>query len=65
MDEDLELKIARFIKGLSPDIVNKVDIQPYIFFNDTCNLTRVRELLASHLRIRREKIFMCHGLRNF
>jgi len=38
-DEELELKIARFIKELSHNITNKVDLQPYLSFDDVCHLT--------------------------
>jgi len=33
-----ELTIARCIKGLSPSIANKVELQPYLSFNDVCHL---------------------------
>ena len=33
-----ELKIAKFIKGLSPSIANKVGLQPYLYFDDVCHL---------------------------
>ena len=39
LNEDNELTIARFIKGLSPNIANKVELQPYQSFNDVCHLT--------------------------
>ena len=39
---DLGLKIARF-KGVSPNITNKVDLQPYLSFDDVCNLTTAIE----------------------
>jgi len=32
LDEELELKIARFIKGVSSSIANEVDLQPYLSF---------------------------------
>ena len=38
LNEDNELTIARFIKGLSPSIANKVKLQPYLSFNDVCHL---------------------------
>jgi len=38
LNEDVELKIARFIKGLSPNIANKVDLQCYLSFDDVCHL---------------------------
>jgi len=38
LDEEPELKIARFIKGLSPTIANKVDLQPFLSFDDVCHL---------------------------
>jgi len=38
LDEELELKIARFIKGLCPGIAKKVDVQPYLSFDDVCHL---------------------------
>jgi len=34
VNRDDELTIARFIKGLSPSISNKVELQPYLSFND-------------------------------
>ena len=33
-----ELTIARCIKGLSPSIANKVELQPYLSVNDVCHL---------------------------
>ena len=36
LNEDPQPKIIRFIKGLSPSIANKVDLQPYLYFNDVC-----------------------------
>ena len=39
LNEDNELTIARFIKGLSPNITHKVELQPYLSFNDVCHLT--------------------------
>ena len=48
LDEEHKLKIARFIKGLSPSIANKVYIQAYLFFDDVC-----------HLAIKVEKQFKC------
>jgi len=38
LNKEPVLKIARFIKGLSPDIVNKLDLQPYLSFDNGCNL---------------------------
>jgi len=38
LDEEPELKIARFIKWLSPSIANKVDSQPYLSVDDVCHL---------------------------
>jgi len=38
LDEEPELKIVKFIKGLSPNIPNKVDLQPYLSFDDMCYL---------------------------
>jgi len=38
LDEEPELKIARFIKGLSPYITSKVKLQPYLSFDDVCHL---------------------------
>ena len=37
LDEEPELKIARFIKGLLPNIANKVDLQPYLSFDNVCH----------------------------
>ena len=34
MDEELELKITRFINGYSATIANKVDLQHYLSFDD-------------------------------
>jgi len=46
LDEEPELKMARFIKGLSPNIANKVDLQPYLSFDDVCHLAlEVEKLL--------------------
>jgi len=39
LDEELELKIAWFIQGLSPSIASKVDLRPYLSFDDVCHLT--------------------------
>jgi len=33
-----KLKIARLIKGLFPSIANKVDLEPYLSFDDVCHL---------------------------
>ena len=38
MNKDDELTIARFIEGLSPNTANKVELQPYLAFDDVCNL---------------------------
>ena len=38
LNEDNELTIARFIKGLSPSIAHKVELQPYLSFNDIFHL---------------------------
>jgi len=38
LNEDNELTIARFIKGLSPSIANKMELQSYLSFNDVCHL---------------------------
>ena len=38
LDEELELKIARFIKGLSPNIAYKEELLPNLPFNDVCHL---------------------------
>ena len=38
LDAEPKLKISRFIKRLSPSIVNKVDLQPYLSFDDACHL---------------------------
>ena len=38
LDEESELMIARFIKGLSPSIGNKVELQPCLSFDDVCHL---------------------------
>jgi len=34
LHDEPKLKIARFIKGLSPSIANKVDLQSYLSFDD-------------------------------
>jgi len=36
---DNELTVARFIKGLSPNIANKVQPKPYLSMNVVCHLT--------------------------
>jgi len=38
LNEDSELTIARFIKGLSLNIANQVKLQPYLSFDNICNL---------------------------
>ena len=38
LPEDNKLTIARFIEGLTPSIVNKVELQPYLSFGDACYL---------------------------
>ena len=38
LDEESKLKIARFIKRLSPNITNEVDRQSDLSFDDVCNL---------------------------
>jgi len=37
LNEDNELTIVRFINGLSPNIANKVELQPHLSFNDVCH----------------------------
>ena len=39
LDEDNELTIARFMKGLSPSIANKMKLRPCLSLDDVCNLT--------------------------
>jgi len=39
LNEDVELKVVRFIRGLAPNIANKIDLQPYLFFDDVCHLS--------------------------
>jgi len=36
--EYYELTIARFIKGLSPNIAHKEELQPYLSFNDVSHI---------------------------
>jgi len=38
LNEDNEPTIAKFIKDLSPNIANKVELQLYLSFNDVCHL---------------------------
>ena len=38
LNKDNELTISRFIKGLSPYIANKVELQLYLSFDGICNL---------------------------
>ena len=38
LNEDNKLTIAKFIKGLSSSIAHKVELKPYLFFNDVCHL---------------------------
>jgi len=38
LNEENELAIVRFIKGISPSIAHKVELQPYLSFNDFCHL---------------------------
>ena len=38
LNEDNELTIARFIKGLFPSIAHKLELQPCLSFNDICHL---------------------------
>jgi len=38
LDEELELKIARFINELSLTIASNVELQPYLTFDDVCHL---------------------------
>ena len=38
LNEEPKLKIARFIKGLSPSIASKVELQPYLCFDDVYHL---------------------------
>jgi len=38
LDKEPKLKIIRFIKGLCPSIANKVNLQPYLPFDDVCRL---------------------------
>ena len=39
LDEEPELKIAILMKGLSSIIASKVDLQPYLSFEEVCHLT--------------------------
>ena len=39
LNEEPELKIVIFIKGLSANTAKKVDLEPHLSFNDVCNLT--------------------------
>ena len=39
LNKDNELSIARFIKGLSPNIANKTKLRPYLSFHDVFHLT--------------------------
>jgi len=39
LDKEPELKIARFVKGLSHSIASKVELQPCLTFDDVCHLT--------------------------
>jgi len=48
LNEELELEIARIIKGLSPNIANKVDLQLY-FHLMMCAILQSK--LRSNLRI--------------
>jgi len=34
LNEDNKLIIARFVKEFSPNVANKVELQPYLSFND-------------------------------
>jgi len=38
LNKDSELTIAMFIKGLSPSVAHKVELQLYLSFNDVCHL---------------------------
>jgi len=38
LNENNGLTIARFIKGLSLSIANKVELQSYLSFNGVCHL---------------------------
>ena len=38
LNEDSELTFDTFTKGLSPSIANKVELQPYLSFEEVCNL---------------------------
>jgi len=38
LDKEPEFKIAKFIKGLSPNIASKVKLQSYLSFDDMCHL---------------------------
>jgi len=38
LSKESELKIVRFIKGLSLNVYKKVDLQLYLSFDDVCNL---------------------------
>ena len=39
LDEEPKLKISRFIKGLLPNIANKVNLRSYLSFDYVCNLS--------------------------
>jgi len=38
MEEELEQVMVRFLKGLDKSIAEKVDLQPYLSFEDVCKL---------------------------
>jgi len=45
LDEEPELKIARFIKELSPNITSKVELQHSLSFDDVCLVIKVEKQL--------------------
>ena len=50
IEEEHEQTMARFLRGLEPSIVKKVDIQPYWSFEDVCKLVVKVEKYSSDKR---------------
>ena len=50
LDQEPELRITRFIKGLSPNMANKVDLQACLSFDNVCSLAI--KLFRDNLRVK-------------
>ena len=49
LNEEAKLKLARFITRLSPNIANKVNLQPYLSFDDVCYIAIKVEIIPANI----------------